>query len=116
MLIDDENYQQVCVAEGTYLDNNSTTKDFERAFKELGFRVKYLEEVITLPDKDKNGYDIPGTGGRTDLFFVVHKDDVKEFGVFRLALGIRWWEDIVIYNNQGHRYPKEILDKYPTRW
>jgi hypothetical protein len=33
-----------------------------------------------------------------------------------LQVGIRWWEDVVSYNDNSHLYSKEILDKYSVKW
>lgn len=71
-----------------------------------GTRVKYAEEVKTLPTPGE-----PGTGGRNDIFFYVHSEDLSKFAIVRLVAGIRWWEDVV-ENNNHILYPKEILDKY----
>lgn len=75
-----------------------------------GTRVKFAEEVKTLPDI-VDGKVVKGTGDRNDTFFYVHINDILIFAVPRLAYGIRWWEDVV--ENKSHLvYPKEILDKY----
>ena len=44
-------YNQICVWPGTLL-GDSSIKDFENFFKENGFRVRFLEEVVTLPDRE----------------------------------------------------------------
>jgi hypothetical protein len=100
---------------GTTLDGGSGT-EFEDFFKEQGFRVKFAEEVITLPDLDSNGNKIPETGGRTDLLFYIHAEEIGKFSIARLQFGIRWWEDVVSYNDNSHLYSQEILDKYKITW
>ena len=103
-------FTQLCVWPGTTL-SPSTPKDLEDFFKdEMGTRIKYAEEVTTLPGDG-------GEGGRTDQFFFVHNDDVGKFAIPRLKMGIRWWED-VLDNMKGRDqiYPKEILEKYPYTW
>ena len=97
-----EDYDQVCVMEGVTISHNndpvdqSDINEFEaqmkRSFK--GIRVKFLEEIITSPG-------LGGEGGRNDLFFAVHKEDVGKFALPRLHAGIRWVED-VIDNNDRH--------------
>lgn len=109
----EQGYQQVCVWESTLLGDN-TTADFEQFFVEQGFRIKFLEEVITLPDAE-DGRVVEGTGGRHDLFFLVHSDDIPKFAISRLQMGIRWWED-VLGNGHGNIYPQEVLNKYPRLW
>jgi hypothetical protein len=109
-------YKQLCVWPATVvgIDNIS---DFEQFFKEeMCVRVKYLTEVKTLPDLDDNNKPIPYTGGRNDTFFYVHSDDVSKFAVLRLAMGIRWWEDVVKYNDNSHLYTAEFLEQHPTTW
>ena len=109
-------FDQLCVWPGTTL-GNSTPQDFENFFlKELRTRVKYHTEVKTLPDLDPNGKPVPETGGRNDLFFFVHKDDIGTFAVSRFPLGIRWWEDVVKYNKNSHLYTPEFLKENPVTW
>lgn len=108
-------FTQLCVWYGTVVGKKEI-KAFERYFKEeLGFRVKYVTEVETLPDLDKNGQPVEETGGRNDCFFFIHSDDVGKFAVPRLSMGIRWWED-VLGNGNGYLYTKEFLEKYPKTW
>jgi hypothetical protein len=38
---------------------------------------------------------MPGTGGRNDVVFAVHQDDIKTFAVPRLSIGVRWVEDVL---------------------
>ena len=94
-----KNFQQLCVMEGTTIDD-VTTKQFEAQFFErMGVRIKFETEVKTLPDLDRAGKSVPGTGGRNDLIFFVHNEDVPKLALIRFHMGIRWWEDVnkVIY-------------------
>lgn len=109
----EQGYHQLCVWEGTVLGDTKVS-DFEDFFRKEGFRVKFLEEVVTLPDVE-DGRVVEGTGGRHDLFFLVHSDDVSKFAVPRLQMGIRWWED-VLGNGHGNIYSQEVLNKYPRLW
>ena len=111
-----ENFKQLCVWPGTEL-GNSKPNDLEKFFlDEMGVRVKYHTEVTTLPDIDENGIPDFNTGGRNDLFFYVHDQDIANFAVPRLKMGIRWWEDVVGYNNNSHLYTPEFLDANPLTW
>lgn len=111
-----ENYTQLCVWPGTVL-GESTPQDLENFFlNEMKTRVKYHTEVQTLPDLDEDGNPDPETGGRNDLFFYVHADDVATFAVPRLQMGIRWWEDVVGYNDNRHLYTEEFLNAHPLTW
>jgi hypothetical protein len=62
------------------------------------------------------GETLEQSGGRNDLFFFVHDEDVAKFAIPRLQMGIRWWEDVVSYNHGSYLYTKETLEKYPINW
>lgn len=110
-----DQFTQLCVWEGTSM-GSSTAEEFEAfILNQFNTRVKFAEEVTTLPSLDESGNAIPDTGGRTDLFFYAHSDDLGGFAIQRLQAGIRWWED-VIGNGSGVLYTEEILEKYPTTW
>lgn len=103
-------YKQLCVLEGTIVGDENVN-DFETYFKEkMDVRVKYMEEIETLPTPDEEG-----TGGRNDVFFYVHNDDIMRFAVPRMLMNIRWWED-VLGNGNGVLYPESCLAKYPKTW
>lgn len=106
-----EGYDQVCVWPGTYLEEKDVEK-FESFFKDaFQTRVQFLEQIETFPSTDDNGNDIEGTGGRTDIFFAVHNDDVLKFAVKRLELGIRWIEDVLDPSNyQSKIYPDRVYN------
>ena len=110
----DEKFTQLCVWGATMLGDN-TPEDFEKYFLEQGFRVKFAEEVITLPDVE-DGKAVEGTGGRHDILLYIHDDDIGKFAILRFQWGIRWWEDVVKYNNRSYLYTQEVLDKYPVKW
>tara|TARA_R100000458_G_C8236835_1_gene216953 strand:- start:717 stop:1058 length:342 start_codon:yes stop_codon:yes gene_type:complete len=112
-----EPYTQLAVWEGVVLEDHEVADFTEFMQENLGSRVKFSESVYTLPDM-KTGEPVPETGGRSDLFFYVHNDDIPAFAVKRFGLGDgcpRWWED-VLGNGHGKLYPQEILDKYPKTW
>ena len=105
-------FVQVCVWPGTLCGPDKVHEFEEYMAGEEGFsvRVQYLEEVKTYPDI-KNGKIVHGTGGRNDLMFAVHKDDVGKFAVPRLMAGIRWIED-VYGNGGGNLYPEYVRGYY----
>jgi hypothetical protein len=104
-------FTQLCVWPGTTLGDN-TEEDFITFMKnEFDVRAKFAEIVITNGSIERNE-----EGGRHDLFFFVHNEDVDKFAVKRLAIGIRWWEDVVKYNDGAYLYNQEVLDKYPVNW
>lgn len=107
-------FNQLCVWQGVIEpDSAKELEDYiEQQFN--GVRIKYAETVITMPDL-KDGEVVKETGGRSDVFFYVHSDDISKFAVPRLMAGIRWWED-VLSNGGGKLYPDSILTKYPKNW
>lgn len=114
--MENNNFTQLCVWQGVVLDG-FTIEEFEQWMLEtFDTRIKYETQVQTLPDLDENGYPIPDTGGRNDVFFYAHAEDIPKFAVPRLKAGIRWWEDVVGYNDNGHLYSQQVLNKYPLNW
>ena len=110
-----DQFNQLCVLEGTLFPEGGV-KEFHQFFKdEMGVRVKFENQVKTLPNPDKNGNPIPMTGGRNDLFFYIHDDDIGKFAVPRLSMGVRWWED-VLGNGNGKLYDNDVLEAYPSTW
>jgi hypothetical protein len=108
-----ENFKQLCVWPGTLVGLEEVER-FESFFKdEFGVRIKYAEEVLTNPDP---GETLEQSGGRNDVLFWVHDEDIAGFAIKRLQMGIRWWEDVIKYNDNSHLYTKEILDKYLITW
>lgn len=102
-----EGFTQVCVWPGTPL-GDTTPAEFEAAMPEMfGGRVQFLEEIVTAPDLTKTGRPKKGTGGRNDLLFAVHSEDIGKFALRRLQAGIRWIED-VYGNGGGHLYPERV--------
>ena len=111
-----ENFKQLCVWPGTLLEENQI-QDFINFFQEdLGVRVEYKTTLVTKPDLDEQGQEVPETGGRHDVFFYIHDDDVMDFAVKRLGLGIRWWEDVIKYNDNAHLYPEEFIQANQPSW
>lgn len=112
-----ENYTQVCVWQGILLED-MTPQDFENWMLEnTNTRVKFIEEIETNPDKDENGNVVPETGGRNDLFFSVHTDDIDSFCIKKMQMGIRWVEDVLSAVNGGvdedglpTLYPERVLN------
>lgn len=109
-------FNQLCVWPGVTLDG-STPEEFESFMNdEFGVKIKFDCEVKTLQDTDENGQPIPDTGGRNDLLFYVAEEHIGEFAVPRLKAGIRWWEDVVKYNDNAHLYSKEFREARPCKW
>lgn len=112
-----ENYGQVCVWPACLVVQDENTRDqeiteFIEIMKEkMNVHVQYLEEIKTLPDLDENEKPIPNTGGRNDLFFAVHKDDIMHFSIPRLQIGIRWIEDVLAKGNyRSPIYPERVFE------
>lgn len=108
-----KDFNQVCIWPGTIVYDDKIKCFEEWFFNEFQTRIQYLETIETYPDK-KNGEIIEGTGGRHDVFFAVHNDDINRFSVPKLSLGVRWIEDVLSKVNYIHEiYPKRVF-QYKT--
>ena len=87
--------------------------EFAKDFLKRGFRVVYAEEYRTLPDIE-DGIKVQGTGGRNDLLFYVHAEDIEEFSVWLLQWcgEMSWFEDVMRYD--GHTVPNRIVGLYTS--
>lgn len=110
-----EGFGIVCVWPSTLMpeaeSRESSIEEFEKFFLDnLQVRVQFLEQIFTKPDKG----DVSGeTGGRSDIFFALHNEDVAKFTLPRFQYDIRWLEDVVARINGYHKnplYPGRILD------
>lgn len=106
----DFNYSQVCVIHGLLIEDHL---EFEKAISSemKGARIKFLECIKTGPDKDSNGIPIPDTGGRSDVFFYIHSNDISYFAIGRLRIEGRWIEDVLSdLNYHSNIYPTRVYD------
>tara|TARA_X000001388_G_C2213085_1_gene115966 strand:- start:442 stop:792 length:351 start_codon:yes stop_codon:yes gene_type:complete len=105
-----KNHNQVCVWPGTILPETHIEK-FVKHFEKNGFRIQHLETLRTLPDHDSEGNEVEGTGGRSDVLFAIHDDDVMKFAIPRFQMGVRWIED-VLDNEEENRsiYPDRVKE------
>jgi len=110
-------YTQVCVWGSTTVGKGKEKAFEDFMLSEYKIRVKYLEEIKTAPDF-KNGKPVEGTGGRNDVFFVIHEADIVKFAMKRFSMNppVRWIEDVL--GNERRRgdnsiYPARV-DKYLT--
>ena len=105
-----EGFDLVCVWPATLIGEKHAS-EFENWFKtEFDIEVQYLEEVTTLPDRDKDGNVVEKTGGRNDVFFAIKREDASKFAIPRLHFSIRWVEDAILQDeNIYHKYVKEYL-------
>lgn len=105
-----EGFDLVCVWSGTLIGEKHAS-DFENWFKnEFDIEVQYLEEVTTLPDRDKDGNVVEKTGGRNDVFFAIKREDASKFVIPRLHFSIRWVEDAILQDENIYpKYVKEYL-------
>lgn len=104
-----EQFSQVCIWPATIVGEDKI-EEFEKFMLDnFGTRVQYLEEIETFPDKG-----VKESGGRNDVFFAVHNDDIGKFAVPRLSAGIRWIEDVLDKGNYRNRIYPERVFKYKT--
>lgn len=89
-------FSQVCVWEATVVGEGKKVEEFVEFIAETfgGTRAVYLEEVVTGPGAG-------GEGGRNDVFFAIHNDDLAKFIIPRMQYGIRWIEDV--FDNHSDR-------------
>ena len=102
----DDKFSQVCVWEGCVVaaTDPSIAGFIEFMMETFDTRIQYLEEIETLADET-------GPGGRNDVFFAVHEDDISKFAVPRLAWGIRWVEDVLSSVNYRTKiYPDRVSE------
>jgi hypothetical protein len=90
------NFKQVCTWPGTVLEADQVPDFVQFFLDEMTVRVQFLESVTT-------------TGGRIDVLFAVHNEDIGKFALARLQYGMRWLED-VYGNGGGSLYPERIAD------
>ena len=105
-------YNQVVVWPGTLVGGKSKQVEFVNfMLKELDVRVVYIEEIKTFPDKI-DGVCQENTGGRNDVFFYVHDDDIKKFVIPRFQYGMRWFEDVLDNDHEREqmRYPERVRE------
>ena|ERR1017187_9568623 len=103
-------FKQVCVWPGTIVGPDpETIQDMEEWFLELGFRIKYIEEIKTKPTPGEYG-----TGGRNDCLFYIHSEDVAKFSVPRFQFGVRWIEDVLDNEPEEYSIYPEHMKKYRT--
>jgi hypothetical protein len=101
-----ENFSQVCVWPATLVGQDKISEFEKFMLDEFKVRIQYLEEIQTFPDKG-----VEESGGRNDVFFAVHNDDIGHFSVPRLAAGIRWIEDVLSKDNYRNKiYPRRVFD------
>jgi hypothetical protein len=106
-------FEQVCVWEGVKL-RPGCTREWESVWRDMGVRVQFLEEIETRPAIDKLGKKVPSTGGRVDLFFAVHCEDIGRLAALRPEFDIRWIEDVLWSRNYRSKiYPGRVF-KYRT--
>jgi hypothetical protein len=103
-------YGTVCVIEGLVVGPENVEAFVQNIRHKTGARIQYLEEVVTRPSLE-NRRVVKGTGGRNDVFFAVHDDDVKDFVTARFSIGARWADDVI--GNQRHSYGRVL---YPKRF
>ena len=100
-------FKQVCVWPGCIVKPDEISQVEELFLNEFDVRIQYLETVVTKPDIGEFGYLVEGTGGRHDILFAVHDEDVSKFAVSRLLVGIRWIDDV--YGSEGSNiYPRRV--------
>ena len=102
-------FTQVVVWPGTLVAPEQIAEFEAFMLTELKARVKYLETIFTGPDIE-NGCPVEGTGGRADVFFAIHAEDIGKFAIPRFQYEMRWIEDVL-----GNELMKGEVSIYPAR-
>lgn len=104
-----EGFEQVVVWPGTFIPEGDEQEFVDWIKNDFGCRAQYLEQIETKPDvSDTDG----NTGGRNDILFAIHNEDIGKFSIRRLAFGMRWLEDVTSDVNgypENPIYPERIL-------
>lgn len=104
-----KDHQQVLVWQGTIMTQDQVPEFEQWMLEECGCRIKYLESVTTSPSPDPDSFGhLLGTGGRIDVIFSVHNDDVGRIALVRLKTGMRWLDDVYLAG-EGVIYPKHVI-------
>lgn len=102
--MEDQSYQQICVLRGV----SDSLEDLGKLIPEtFDVRIQMLDEFKTRAGQG-------GDGGRRDVLFLIHSDDISKFAVSRLGCGISWWEDYLAGSKSI--VPPSIKKKYPKGW
>lgn len=109
-------FTQVCVWPGTLVGADQVEAFKQFFLEEFKTRVQYLEEIVTLPDNDDKDNVVPESGGRNDVLFAVHSEDVGHFAVPRFQLSIRWIEDVLRNEQERIDEGKQARSIYPERF
>lgn len=108
----DRPYSQVVQWPGTTVGTENIEM-FEAFLQDaLAIRAKYICEVLTAPDY-KDGMPVEGTGGRSDVYFGVHEDDIGSFALARFQFGMRWVDDVIAnekFRGEPSIYPQSVHD------
>lgn len=103
-----ENFTQVVVWPGTIVLPEQIDMFIGWLSYVFHTRVQYLESIITKPDFGDSG---PNAGGREDVIFAVHQDDIRGFAIQRLDAGMHWVED-VLDNEHRRNIEQGIADPF----
>lgn len=105
----EEGFEQVVIWPGTIVPEGEEQDFVDWIKSQFDCRAQYLEQIKTKPD---DGDTSGETGGRNDIFFTIHKEDVKKFAIPRMSFGMRWIEDATSEINgypENPIYPERIL-------
>jgi hypothetical protein len=106
-----EGFTQVVVWPGTVLEAEQVPEFEQWMMDEFRTRAQYLETILTAPTM-RNGAPVEGTGGRSDLFFAIHTEDIANLAISRFEFGMRWVEDVIAEINGGCALWPERVKEY----
>lgn len=96
-------FKQVAVWRGVIVGADKVAEFEQFMLDNTGTRIQYLEEVTTRPGQG-------GPGGRNDVLFAIHDEDIPKFALRRFKFGDgspAWIEDL-FGNGHGCLYEERI--------
>ena len=106
----DETYRRVYAWKNCIIDESIFPKVM---LKHFGIRAKFLDYAITNPTVDHLGKIVEGSGGRKDVLFVVHTNDIARFEIPRRDALIHTLDEMLSTEFRFLIYPEEIY-KYSS--
>ncbi len=111
-----EGFKQVCMFLGIDCDFEDIEKEFcEFMLESFDIRTQYLELSVSKPTVQR-GKELENTGGRLDVVFAIHTDDIEKLAAIKMAtnnqIPLKWIEDVMNPNNSYAETLSEHLNGY----
>jgi len=106
-----DGFTQVVVWPATIVKDEEIEDMIQWFADEFKVRIQFLETIITKPGDG-------GPGGRSDVLFALHNEDIGKFVIPKLRLGCRWIEDVIDNARSDGGlciYPNHFVEYYSWR-